>query len=75
MCIIESSNRIMDEVEYGNLVCLTRGEEDLLEIEFRRGKFLFTKNGKAVSSVKTKLTAKNHIMGYLNTGFELDLII
>ena len=75
MCIIESSNRIMDEVGYGNLVCLTRGEEDLLEIKFIRGKFLFTKNGKAVSSVKTKLTAKNHIIGYLNTGFELDLII
>lgn len=75
MCIIESSNRIMDEVGYGNLVYLTRGEEDLLEIEFRRGKFFFSLNGKAVSSVKTKLTAKNHIIGYLNTGFVLDLII
>ena len=75
MCVIESSNRIMDEVESGNLVCLTRGGEDLLEIELKRGKFFFSKNGKAVSSVKTKLTAKNHIMGYLNTGFELDLII
>tara|TARA_R110000772_G_scaffold130493_1_gene238732 strand:- start:877 stop:1104 length:228 start_codon:yes stop_codon:yes gene_type:complete len=75
MCVIKSSNRIVTEVEFGNLVYLTRGEGDLLEVEFRRGKFFFSLNGKAVSSVKTKLTAKNHIIGYLNTGFVLDLIV
>ena len=47
MCIIESNNRIMDEVGYGNLVCLTRGEEDLLEIEFRRGEISFYKEWKS----------------------------
>lgn len=75
MYITQLTKRIISELNYKNIIYLTQSDEDLLEIKFIKGKYLFTLNGRAVRSTKTKLTAQKYITEYLNTGFVLDLIV